>query len=614
MDKYTSEKQSFEGFETWLNAFKMKYKMHSRILLFLVLFVLAIFVVSTSVTYNNKTDIAGRWVIAKTIASIKPSSRIVFEYPSGKKASLSVSYISKTPWIRSTAKKEIGRLFYNLLKTFSILLFYPLIILSFKNRSSKQSSKKYIRGAKLDTAEQFYKKAKERKEDLDLPFGGLKQPRLSETTQMAIFGQPGSGKTVCLNDVIDRVKHRGDKAIIHDYKGDYLSKFYDPETDLIFNPLDRRSLGWNIFNDLRTKMDIDANVASLIPDDPKEMPFWAVGARTVFSGIIHNLYQENTRSNRDIWQAILEDAPQLINRLNLTDIGQAGQRFIGTGESNQSLGIIAKLIQHTLCFNYMANNDGDFSVIDWLNDGKPGTIFITNYADLKDTLKPILTLFIDLVGRKLLSMPDSRERRLFMFLDEFNTLQRMPTIVDLLTGSRSKGGCVYIAAQDYGKIDHVYTKPIRQSIVNACSNSVIFSLSDEAAETASKGMFEVQFMESTRTYNMGVKDWRDGISLNEKKDKEPLIFPSEIEALPTMTGVVKFNNYNRVKTTWHNPKDPKIPKNIYPDLHSPFEIRDDLILDNLYDEQQRIMQQLEDSSEFTIIMEPPEEEEHIEEG
>ena len=71
-------------------------------------------------------------------------------------------------------------------------------------------------------------------------------------------------------------------------------------------------------------------------------------------------------------------------------------------------------------------------------------IYVTNYADIRDTLKPILTLFIDLLGRKLLSLADSHTRRVFFMLDEVNTLQKMSTLLDLLTLSRSKGGvCLF---------------------------------------------------------------------------------------------------------------------------------------------------------------------------
>lgn len=617
METYQTNKESFEGFETWFNAFKMKYKMHSRILLFLVILVLTVFLLSICATYDSKTDIAGRWLVAKTMATVKPSILIAFKYGNGSTGQLSVGTISKTPWIRNIAIKEIKRLSINLLKICTLLLFYPLIISSFKKRSSKQSGKKYIRGAKFATKQDFFEKAKKRKEKLDIPFGEIKQPVLSEPKHTFIAGKPGSGKTVCMCQVLNRIKQRGNKGIIYDFKGDYLAKFYDPSTDLIFNPLDRRSLGWNLFNELKTKMDIDANTASLIPDDPKEVPFWAVGARSVLAGIFHNLYQNNMRTNRDIWEAVVEDAPQLVNRLSLTDGGQAGHRFVGNGESNQALGVLAKLMQHTLCFQYMADNEGDFSVGDWLYDDKPGMIFITNYADIKDTLKPILTLFVDTVGRKLLTMPDKIDRRVFFLLDEFNTLQKMPTLIDMLTLSRSKGGSIYIGVQDYGKIDSIYTKELRQSIVNACSNSVIFTLSDEAAKTASKGMDEVQYMESTKTYNMGVHNWRDGISLNEKKEKEPLMLPAEIEQLPDMRGVVKFANYNRIITNWYDPKQPTRPNRIFPDRNTPFEIRPELNLENILAEQQRIMDELNFDADIPIEEEgeePPQKEGGTHEG
>lgn len=99
-------------------------------------------------------------------------------------------------------------------------------------------------------------------------------------------------------------------------------------------------------------------------------------------------------------------------------------------------------------------------------------ILITNCADEEDTLKPTLFLFIDMMGRKLLSLPDAHDRRVFFMIDEFGTLQRLSTILDLLTLSRSKGGCVFIGIQDYGKIDKLCSREIRQSIVNACGRGV----------------------------------------------------------------------------------------------------------------------------------------------
>lgn len=593
MDVYKKESKSFEGFETWTNAFRMKYKMHSRIFFAMAVFVLCVFILSTCVTYTNRTDVAARWLVAKLFCSFRPGFRMAFEYEDGRRERTSARSIVSTPWIEKKAKQELKFRAINLLKISSFFLLYPYVIGLFKRRSSKQSDKKYIRGARIDEALDYIAQAKKRKDSLDIPFGSIRQPRMAEPKHTLIVGRPGTGKTVSFNSIVNRVIERGEKGLIYDNKGDYLSKFFNPETDLIFNPLDNRSLGWNVFNEIRTIMDVDVIASSLIPENHKENPFWINSARAVFSGILHNLLQNEKRTNRDIWEMIIEAAPQLVNELKFTKGAEAGHRFVEKPDSNQTLGVLAKLMEHTKCFEYMAATDGDFSINNWLNNGKPGMIFITNYADAKDTLKPVLTLFVDMVGRKLLSMPESHDRRFFIFLDEFNTLQRMTSILDMLTLSRSKGGCIYIGVQDYGKIDSIYSRELRQSIVNACSNSIVFALSGDAAKIASESIGDTQFMESSRTWNMGVNDFRDGISLSERKQKEALILPTELQNLKDMQGIVKFPNYNHVMSTWWHPDNHRRPETLFPDKNPPFALRDDLVIDNILKEQQEEYEDLD---------------------
>ena len=71
------------------------------------------------------------------------------------------------------------------------------------------------------------------------------------------------------------------------------------------------------------------------------------------------------------------------------------------------------MMQYTSAFEYMSQGESGFSITDWLSDDKPGFIFVTNQSDVKDTLKPILSLFIDFLGKKLLSLPDDLQRRVF---------------------------------------------------------------------------------------------------------------------------------------------------------------------------------------------------------
>lgn len=224
-------------------------------------------------------------------------------------------------------------------------------------------------------------------------------------------------------------------------------------------------------------------------------------------------------------------------------------------------------------FEFMASADGDFSVKKWLENERPGFIFVTNYSDIKDTLKPILSLFIDLLGRKLLSLRDDYKRRIFFMLDEFGTLQRLSTIVELLTLSRSKGGSCWIGIQDIGQLDKIYTEKLRQAIVNACSGNLIFAVSDPVtARFLADKIGEIEYAETEETHHsMGTENKRDGISLMRRKRTEKLVLPSDIENLKDLECFLKLPNYDLTKI--------KLEYKRFEDIHEPFIIRQDLKLE-----------------------------------
>lgn len=85
-------------------------------------------------------------------------------------------------------------------------------------------------------------------------------------------------------------------------------------------------------------------------------------------------------------------------------------------------------------------------------------------------------MFADFSIKSLLSLDDDHNRRLFFILDEFGELGKIGTIVPLLTGSRSKGGCGFILIQDTARINSIYGKDGCSTIVNACGNLISFAV------------------------------------------------------------------------------------------------------------------------------------------
>jgi type IV secretory pathway TraG/TraD family ATPase VirD4 len=271
---------------------------------------------------------------------------------------------------------------------------HPFAIGMFKARSINRSRTKHLSGAGLISADEFARQIGKG----DLPFGSFRLPWKEETKHCLTIGRPGTGKTVFLSQVVERLAERKAKGVIYDFKGDYVSRFYDPKRDIIFNPLDKRCKGWNLFDDIKTKLDINTIAASLIPPVYTGDTFWNDAARGVFSGILHYLWQHDLKTNAGIWQGVTASGDSIYGWLHATPEGQTGFRYIEGASGKQALSVFATMMQYTSAFEYMSQGESGFSITDWLSDDKPGFIFVTNQSDVKDTLNPILSLFIDFLG------------------------------------------------------------------------------------------------------------------------------------------------------------------------------------------------------------------------
>lgn len=261
---------AFKGYETWLTTVKMNIKMYLHLALFLLVVQAAISVWMSWHWYGE---------IWRSLASYVYNSISIFRVPDGA-LGYTKRLLIESEWIFLTSS--------------SIWLSYPFLVGLFKTRAKRQSGDQYVRGARLIEPRELKKEIKRDREDADIPLGPVKIPRSAEVKHFFIVGRPGVGKTVAMSQVIDRRKKRDSKGIIYDFKGDYTSRFYDPDRDILFNPLDARSKGWTLFNEVQNFMDIDAIAHSLIPPAYQSDPFWNDAGRDVFSGILHYLYQHTT--------------------------------------------------------------------------------------------------------------------------------------------------------------------------------------------------------------------------------------------------------------------------------------------------------------------------------
>jgi len=450
---------------------------------------------------------------------------------------------------------------------------FPLLILFYRWRARSDAETTHLRGARLISPRRLNRAIRSDGEKVDLRIGKVAFPKSAEVKHALILGRPGAGKTVLLSGLLERLMEREERGIVYDFKGDYVERFYRPDRDLLFNPVDERCLAWNLFDEIRRLTDIDVVSHALIPSLQTNDPFWNNGARDVFSGLLHALYQRNLKTNADIWKVVSAPGKEISAMLAKIPGAEAGYRCVEEGGSKQAMSILSVMMQYVKCFEHLSKLKGGFQISDWLDQGK-GWLFVTNYPGIADTLRPMISLFIDLIGRRLLSMADDPHRRVYFFIDEFGTLQPLSIIVQLLTLSRSKGGSVWLGIQDIGQIDKIYGASLRQAIINACGTTAIFSVSDpQSAKFLSTKIGETDFLETEETYSMGVADTRDGLSLMRRRKVEPLVLPSEIMHLRDLALFLKIPNYDLTKT--------KLCWQDYPALAESLQFRQDLELSSL---------------------------------
>lgn len=542
--------KAFEGFETLKVDVKMSIKMYIRVLLF---FIMVHVVITVLVGHHFHREDYGLalYYLKDELKTFPLSNMEVFKICIADLFLKSIPIFIKTSWI---------------------YIFCVGLIIFFRIRSERQSEDKYIAGAKEITSKRLNRQVKASGESTSLRFGDVQVPVSAEPKHCLIIGRPGSGKTQSILQNLEILKERGEKkVIVYDYKGDYLAKFYEPEKgDMIFNPLDARGVDWNVFSEIKIKTDIPAISHSLVPPATHQETFWIDAARSLFAGGLHYLYRNGQRDNHAIWSFVSSDVRTIAKLLDSIPEGREGFVFVQDASSKQAMSIVSVLMQYTACFQYMSAGLSDFSISRWLGRGE-GWIFITNFPDIQDTLRPVLSLAVDILARKLLSMPDDHNRRIFFFLDEFGTLQQLSSIKNLLTISRSKGGCVSIGIQDTGQVDRIYSPFIRQALVNACGSAVMFSVADpDTSEFLSKKIGDVRYSRANRTRNMGTTEKREGLSIARQEATERLVYGSDITNLRDLECYVKIPNYHIVKT--------KIQYKNYPDKHIPFIIKPGLAL------------------------------------
>jgi type IV secretory pathway TraG/TraD family ATPase VirD4 len=315
---------------------------------------------------------------------------------------------------------------------------------------------RFVRGVKIASIN-YLKILTKSRNHKQLLLCGVSIPKDVENLHIMLVGSTGTGKSTILNETIASAIQRGDKLIIIDPNGGFLSKFYQVDKDHILNPFDKRSEVWDPFFDIKNQnYDYEQIVYSIIPpQNSSSGEEWNGYARTLLRGLMracgkrkiytmhHIINMLNNATNDELKQFVFETEAEALFATS-TD---------GDGGNNNTINstrfVLAKYISS---YQYLPQNIGfGFSIRDYIDNGT-GNLFITWREDMIQALKPLVSTFCDLISNAILSSANT-ENKLFI-IDELGSLSQQPALEQLATKGRKHGVNIIACIQSTSQVTY----------------------------------------------------------------------------------------------------------------------------------------------------------------
>lgn len=487
----------------------------------------------------------GAFLIISLIVFIVPWLLMVpFLYKIPKGLALKVYYYS----ILATPK--VPALWLSLL--FGLIVSIALFIYLIKVTKTNFEGAAYVsklRGVEMINAANLEKITSERGTD-QLKFCGVSVPSTIKNLHYLVTGSTGSGKSVLIASFIDSIKNTG-RIICVDPNGSYLKNFYK-KGDVILNPFDARGAGWSIFNEIKSRFDVEQFAVSIIPKSPdtQHESFNAM-ARVLVSETMLKIWEgmdEETDANAELFYW-LNTAPteDLFKFLEDTP----AQSLFGAAETYGSIKSV--LTQYIKPHKYLS--EGDFSIREFLENPKGGNLWITWRQDQLVALKPLISCWVDVICASLLSMPDNDGSRKFnyLILDELDSLDKLNYIVEALTKGRKPGLIAFAGAQSLAQLDKTYGEKEALTLRNSFSTNAVCQIASGdtyTAEQYSKIFGQHEVLRHKDNFALGSSGGRGSRQL--EKETEYIILPSQISSLERLEFYFKFAQMNYVCKTKMN--------------------------------------------------------------
>jgi hypothetical protein len=361
-----------------------------------------------------------------------------------------------------------------------------------------------------------------------LTLAGIPLPREIETLHWLLTGTTGAGKTTAIAEMLDGTRARGDRCIICDPNGGYLTHFAQ-DGDRLLNPFDSRSERWSLFNEFRKDFDAERLARSVVPDGHGESAAWHGYAQTLLAEILRALVRTGeTSTDRLLYWASIAPASELAQLLAGTATAGLFDPEAAKALASTRFVLAARLAPQ----RYLA--PGAFSLRSWL-ENESGSLFLTWRSDMQTALAPLMGTWVDVLANAVLSLPPDPARRIWLIADELAALGSLASLESALTLGRKHGLCVVAGVQSTAQLDALYGKDAATVLRSCFRNLMVLAISrtdPDTCDALSRSLGEREIQRPDASRSQGTQGTSRGTSLQTAQER--LVLPSEIAALPSL--------------------------------------------------------------------------------
>jgi len=361
----------------------------------------------------------------------------------------------------------------------------------------------------------------------------MRIPRRKEAQHFQIMGDTGVGKSQLIMQILRQSRDRKESAIVYDPACEYIQRFFDKERgDIVLNPLDDRCPYWGPAQEMESNAEADAIAASLYQRKTDVIDeFFHDTPAQIFA---HLLKLGPTPHQLATWMA---SDTELLKRVQGTEMAFYIDRKAGPQRAGvlSSLGLVAK------GFRLLPEKDENrplWTARTWAKT-RQGWIFITSQTEVRDALRPLQSLWIDLLVMRLLSVPQPGQRPVWFVIDELASLQKLPQLHTAVCESRKSLNPLVLGFQGKAQLEVTYGHLAEVMLSQPATKIFMKTSEPKAAEWISEmiGKVEIERLKETK-----FDGTRSGKNFTVERQIEPLVMGSEISGLDDRHAYLKLGN------------------------------------------------------------------------